>query len=96
MLWQPTKRHWAIAMMICLAELANSNSPLLGDSRERVKIKNMLLQILDKQKGIVYINTEQIASIEHLNEAAIIMMSNGIKYTYYNFENLVKLLKNKQ
>lgn len=96
MLWQPTKRHWAIAMMICLAELANSNPPLLGDSRERVKIKNMLLQILDKQKGIVYINTEQIASIEHLNEAAIIMMSNGIKYTYYNFENLVKLLKNKQ
>lgn len=93
MLWQPTKRHWAIAMMICLAELANSNPPLLGDSRERVKIKNMLLQILDKQKGIVYINTEQIASIEHLNEAAIIMMSNGIKYTYYNFENLVKLLK---
>lgn len=53
----------------------------------------MLLQILDKQKGIVYINTEQIASIEPLNEAAIIMMSNGIKYTYYNFENLVKLLK---
>ena len=96
MLWQPTKRHWAIAMMICLAELANSNPPLLGDSRERVKVKNMLLQILDKQKGIVYINTEQIASIEHLNEAAIIMMSNGIKYTYYNFENLVKLLKNKQ
>jgi hypothetical protein len=82
--------------MICLAELANSNPPLLGDSRERVKVKNMLLQILDKQKGIVYINTEQIASIEYLNEAAIIMMSNGIKYTYYNFENLVKLLKNKQ
>ena len=53
----------------------------------------MLLQILDKQKGIIYINTEQIASIEHLNEEAIIMMSNGIKYTYYNFENLVKLLK---
>ena len=73
-----------------------TNPPLLGDSRERVKVKNMLLQILDKQKGIVYINTEQIASIEHLNEAAIIMMSNGIKYTYYNFENLVKLLKNKQ
>ena len=83
-------------MTICLVELANSNPPLLGDSRERVKVKNMLLQILDKQKGIVYINTEQIASIEHLNEAAIIMMSNGIKYTYYNFENLVKLLKNKQ
>ena len=25
--------------------------------------------------------------------AAIIMMSNGFEYTYYNFENLVKLLK---
>lgn len=53
----------------------------------------MLLQIFDKQKGIVYINTEQIVSIEQLNEIAIIMMSNGIKYTYYNFESLVKLLK---
>lgn len=53
----------------------------------------MLLRILDKQKGIIYINTEQIASIEHLNEAAIIRMSNGIIYIYYNFENLLKLLK---
>ena len=56
----------------------------------------MLLQILDKQKGIVCINTEQIASIEHLDETAIIIMSNGIKYTYYDFEYLIKLLKNKQ
>lgn len=55
----------------------------------------MLLQILDKQKGIVYINTDQIASIEHINEMAIIIMSNGIKYTYCDFEYLVKLLKNK-
>lgn len=53
----------------------------------------MLLQILDKQKGVIYINTEQIASIEPLNKAAIIIMSNGIKYAYYSFENLVKLLK---
>lgn len=53
----------------------------------------MLLRILDKRKGIIYINTEQIASIERLNETAIIMMSNGIKYIYYNFENLLKLLK---
>lgn len=55
----------------------------------------MLLQILDKQKGIVYINTKQIASIEHINEIAIIIMSNGIKYTYCDFEYLVELLKNK-
>lgn len=61
---------------------------------ERVKKKeNMLLQILNKQKGVIYINTEQIASIEPLNKAAIIIMSNGIKYSYYNFENLIKLLK---
>ena len=53
----------------------------------------MLLQILDKQKGVIYINTEQIASIEPLNEAAIIIMSNGIKYSYYDFERLIKLLK---
>lgn len=56
----------------------------------------MLLQILDKKKGIVCINTKQIASIEHLDETAIIIMSNGIKYTYCNFEYLVKFLKNKQ
>lgn len=53
----------------------------------------MFLQILDKQKGIVCINTKQIASIEHLDETAIIIMSNGIKYTYCNFEYLVKFLK---
>lgn len=55
----------------------------------------MLLQILDKQKGIVCINTEQIASIEHIKEVATIIMSNGIKYTYCDFDYLIKLLKNK-
>lgn len=53
----------------------------------------MILQIIDKQKGIVYINTEQIASIENSNEVAIIIMSNGMKYTYSDFDYFVKLLK---
>lgn len=55
----------------------------------------MLLQIPDKQKGAVYINTEQIASIEPLGKTALIIMSNGIRYAYCDFEYLVKLLKNK-
>lgn len=51
-----------------------------------------LLALLVRQELAV----ERKVKNEHLNEAAIIMISNGIKYTYYNFENLVKLLKNKQ
>ena len=68
------------------------NHPLHVTGGEGKKKENMLLQILDKQKGVIYINTEQIASIEPLNKAAIIIMSNGIKYSNYDFEYLITLL----